>query len=137
MYFSTTLTSGKQKVGMRLPTPTVDGNSTTEICLMFYYYMFGENTSRLALFYDDDTYLTDSAKHIWHQTFNQGDLWRNENLTLNADLNLPMFFAASSLVDGLSDIAVDDASVTAGACEYPTSKTIYNSTGIAFVLFVI
>ena len=97
--------------------------SAQDACLTFYYYMHGQDTSTLMLYYDDGKAVS-AAMHIWHQTFDQGDLWRNESFTMTNLMPNALLFSASTSVDnGVSDIIVDDISITEGPCDVPTSKS--------------
>jgi hypothetical protein len=119
MYYSTTVFL-EPKTNVRMKLPKWNSNHPDGVCLAFHFYMHGSDSSRLSVFYDQ-------SAHIWHQSYDQGDLWRNESFTMTNLMTKAVVFSASAGKDGISDIVLDDISVTDGPCSVPTSECDFSS----------
>jgi hypothetical protein len=110
---------GTDRVGMKIAKwASADPDF---VCLTFYYYMHGNGSSSLMVFHDDGSYLKgDLSMHIWHESYDQRDLWRNQSITLSNILAYPLVFSATS--NDHFHVAVDDISITDGRCLEPTGN---------------
>ena len=82
------------------------------LCFTMFYYMRGSSMT-LTLDVGSGT--------VWHQSYDQGSIWRNVSVTID---ELPKICSVKATVSYSHNdiIAIDDISVTEGACTYPTSK---------------
>ncbi|XP_062969375.1 enteropeptidase [Cynocephalus volans] len=110
-YISTPTGPGgrKERVGLlSLPLdPTVE-----PVCLSFWYYMYGENVYKLNINVSSDQNM---EKTVFQKEGNYGDNWNYGQVTLNETVEYKVAFHAFKN-PLLSDIALDDISLTYGIC---------------------
>ncbi|KAK7094855.1 MAM and LDL-receptor class A domain-containing protein 1-like [Littorina saxatilis] len=97
----------------RLSSPLIDSQST-EVCVAFYYHMFGsgEGSLNLNVKAQDGTEYT-----LWQRSGGQTRQWHHAELSVpQASLPYSLVFEAVRGNNSASDIAVDDVNVTSGAC---------------------
>ncbi|XP_075860355.1 enteropeptidase [Microcebus murinus] len=115
-YISTPTGPGgrRERVGLlSLPLdPTLE-----PVCLSFWYYMYGENVYKLSINVSSDQNM---EKTIFHKEGNYGENWYYGQVTLNETVEFKVAFNAFKN-QFLSDIALDDISLTYGIC----NKSIY------------
>ncbi|XP_067654505.1 MAM and LDL-receptor class A domain-containing protein 2-like [Haliotis asinina] len=105
----------------RLVSPTYPP-SKADLCLNFYYHMYGSHIGTLNVKLLINTHLST----VWTKSGNQGNQWSLGSATLSAnDLtgNYQIAFEGVRGVSYLGDIAIDDVSITSGACASPASCT--------------
>ncbi|XP_066221989.1 enteropeptidase isoform X2 [Saccopteryx leptura] len=88
-------------------SPTVE-----PICLSFWYYMYGENVYKLSI---NISSYQNMEKIIFQKEGNYGKNWNYGQVTINETIEFQVSFNAfkNKL---LSDIALDDISLTSGIC---------------------
>ncbi|XP_054432604.1 enteropeptidase [Pteronotus mesoamericanus] len=88
-------------------------NPTLEpVCLSFWYYMYGENVYKLSLHISSDQNM---EKIIFQKEGNYGKNWNYGQVTINETMQFKVSFNAFKN-KFLSDIALDDISLTNGIC---------------------
>ncbi|XP_066300039.1 MAM and LDL-receptor class A domain-containing protein 2-like [Branchiostoma lanceolatum] len=99
---------------IRLLSPTYP--STSGQCLRFYYHMYGTDVGFLSV-------LTRAfgtvGPAVWTQMGDQGDQWQVAELTVSSPTPYQMVFEFISGTGQQGDIAIDDVSITDGACSPP------------------
>ncbi|GFR70351.1 MAM and LDL-receptor class A domain-containing protein 1-like [Elysia marginata] len=99
-------------------SPPYNDAKIGDVCLHFFYFMYGSNVGALNLYVKS---VTQSAlgQPIWKMTGNQGQRWIQTEVTIRA----ASFKGAYQIIfEGIrgtnyrADIALDDISFTAGAC---------------------
>ncbi|XP_008829018.1 enteropeptidase isoform X2 [Nannospalax galili] len=115
-YISTPTGQGwrRERVGLfSLPL-----DSTLEpVCLSFWYYMYGENVYNLSIHVISDKNV---VKTIFQREGNYGESWYYGQYTLYEATEFKVMISAFKN-PGLSDIALDDISLTHGIC----SESLY------------
>ncbi|XP_006216822.2 enteropeptidase [Vicugna pacos] len=110
-YISTPTGPGgrQERVGLlSLPLdPTLE-----PVCLSFWYYMYGENVYKLNVNVSSDQNM---EKTIFQKEGNYGENWNYGQVTLNETVEFKVVFNAFKNAY-LSDIALDDISLTYGIC---------------------
>ncbi|EPY81689.1 enteropeptidase [Camelus ferus] len=110
-YISTPTGPGgrQERVGLlSLPLdPTLE-----PVCLSFWYYMYGENVYKLNVNVSSDQNM---EKTIFQKEGNYGENWNYAQVTLNETVEFKVVFNAFKNAY-LSDIALDDISLTYGIC---------------------
>ncbi|XP_046504290.1 enteropeptidase [Equus quagga] len=110
-YISTPTGPGgrRERVGLlSLPLdPTLE-----PVCLSFWYYMYGENVYKLSINISSDQNM---EKMIFQKEGNYGETWNYGQVTLNETVEFKVAFNAFKN-QLLSDIALDDISLTNGIC---------------------
>ncbi|XP_007933100.1 enteropeptidase [Orycteropus afer afer] len=82
------------------------------ICLSFWYYMYGENVYKLSINISSGQNM---EKTIFQKEGNYGENWNYGQVTLNETVEFKIAFDAFKN-NFLSDIALDDISLTYGFC---------------------
>ncbi|XP_077865040.1 MAM and LDL-receptor class A domain-containing protein 2-like [Saccoglossus kowalevskii] len=95
-------------ISSSLPPSPVDGH-----CLQFWYHMLGSYVGDLNI-YVLDSHGTENK--IWTRMGTQGNEWRHGQRDLHITTEYEIIFEASRITHKRSDIAIDDLSVTNGAC---------------------
>ncbi|KAL2805280.1 enteropeptidase precursor [Daubentonia madagascariensis] len=110
-YISTPTGPGgrRERVGLlSLPLdPTLE-----PVCLSFWYYMYGENVYKLSINISSDQNM---EKTIFQKEGNYGENWNYGQVTLIEPVEFKVAFNAFKNLF-LSDIALDDISLTYGIC---------------------
>ncbi|XP_025741217.1 enteropeptidase [Callorhinus ursinus] len=110
-YISTPTGPGgrRERVGLlSLPLdPTLE-----PVCLSFWYYMYGENVYKLSINISSDQNM---EKTVFQKEGNYGENWNYGQVTLNETVEFKVAFNAFKN-QILSDIALDDISLTYGIC---------------------
>ncbi|XP_022430188.1 enteropeptidase isoform X1 [Delphinapterus leucas] len=110
-YISTPTGPGgrRERVGLLslLLEPTLE-----PACLSFWYYMYGENVYKLSINISSDQNM---EKTIFQKEGNYGENWNYGQVTLNETVEFKVAFNAFKN-QFLSDIALDDISLTYGIC---------------------
>uniref|UniRef100_G1M0G9 Enteropeptidase n=2 Tax=Ailuropoda melanoleuca TaxID=9646 RepID=G1M0G9_AILME len=110
-YISTPTGPGgrQERVGLTsLPLdPTLE-----PVCLSFWYYMYGENVYKLSVNISSDQNV---EKTVFQKEGNYGENWNYGQVTLNETVEFKVAFNAFKN-QILSDIALDDISLTHGIC---------------------
>uniref|UniRef100_A0A8C3YND0 Enteropeptidase n=1 Tax=Catagonus wagneri TaxID=51154 RepID=A0A8C3YND0_9CETA len=110
-YISTPTGPGgrQERVGLlSLPLhPTLE-----PVCLSFWYHMYGENVYQLSVNISNDQNM---EKIIFQKEGNYGENWNYGQVTLNETVEFKVAFNAFKN-QFLSDIALDDISLTHGIC---------------------
>ncbi|XP_025851483.2 enteropeptidase isoform X2 [Vulpes vulpes] len=110
-YISTPTGPGgrRERVGLlSLPLdPTLE-----PVCLSFWYYMYGENVYKLSINISSDQHM---EKTVFEKEGNYGESWNYGQVTLNETVEFKVAFNAFKN-QILSDIALDDISLTYGIC---------------------
>uniref|UniRef100_A0A452UGH6 Enteropeptidase n=1 Tax=Ursus maritimus TaxID=29073 RepID=A0A452UGH6_URSMA len=110
-YISTPTGPGgrQERVGLTsLPLdPTLE-----PVCLSFWYYMYGENVYKLSVNISSDQNV---EKTVFQKGGNYGENWNYGQVTLNETVEFKVAFNAFKN-QILSDIALDDISLTHGIC---------------------
>nr|KAF6383975.1 transmembrane serine protease 15 [Pipistrellus kuhlii] len=110
-YISTPTGRGwkQERVGLlSLPlNPTVE-----PVCLSFWYHMYGENVYKLSINISNDQNM---EKTVFQKEGNYGNNWNYGQVTINETVEFKVSFNAFKNVH-LSDIALDDISLTDGIC---------------------
>ncbi|XP_047650784.1 enteropeptidase isoform X1 [Phacochoerus africanus] len=124
-YISTPTGPGgrQERVGLlSLPLePTLE-----PVCLSFWYYMYGENVYKLSINISNDQNV---EKIIFQKEGNYGENWNYGQVTLNETVEFKVAFNAFKN-QFLSDIALDDISLTYGICNvslYPEPTLVPTS----------
>ncbi|XP_032030156.1 enteropeptidase [Hylobates moloch] len=81
-------------------------------CLSFWYHMYGENVHKLSINISNDQNM---EKTVFQKEGNYGDNWNYGQVTLNETVKFKVAFNAFKKKI-LSDIALDDISLTYGIC---------------------
>ncbi|XP_029794544.1 enteropeptidase [Suricata suricatta] len=90
-------------------------NPTLEpVCLSFWYYMYGKNVYKLSISININSN-QNMEKIIFQKEGNYGENWNYGQVTLNETLEFKVAFNAFKN-QFLSDIALDDISLTYGIC---------------------
>ncbi|XP_008053518.1 enteropeptidase [Carlito syrichta] len=82
------------------------------VCLSFWYYMYGKNVYKLSINISSDQ---NTEKTIFQKEGNYGENWNYGQVTLNETVQFKVAFNAFKN-QLLSDIALDDISLTYGTC---------------------
>uniref|UniRef100_A0A8C9NXP7 Transmembrane serine protease 15 n=1 Tax=Spermophilus dauricus TaxID=99837 RepID=A0A8C9NXP7_SPEDA len=124
-YISTPTGPGgrRERVGLLslLLEPTLE-----PACLSFWYYMYGENVYKLSINISNDKNM---EKTIFQKEGNYGENWNYGQVTLNETEEFKVVFSAIKN-QILSDIALDDISLTHGICNqslYPEPTLVPTS----------
>ncbi|XP_008303174.1 enteropeptidase, partial [Stegastes partitus] len=90
---------------------------TRPMCLSFWYHMFGENVHRLrVLLLLAPTQTESTATVLFQKDGNYGNTWNYGQVTLNLTSEATVTFEALKKGGFLSDIALDDITLTSDAC---------------------
>ncbi|XP_067654295.1 MAM and LDL-receptor class A domain-containing protein 1-like isoform X2 [Haliotis asinina] len=122
-YLYTEASARKQGDKARILSPTYHDNQ--EMCVKFYYYMYGSSMGTLNVYVKDGN---NTGRPLFSRSGNQGNRWTVGETTI------PAFIATSAsgyqmVFEGVrgsgyeSDIALDDVSFTVGACSNPGDCT--------------
>ncbi|XP_058378935.1 enteropeptidase [Diceros bicornis minor] len=96
------------------------------VCLSFWYYMYGDNVYKLSINISNDQ----TEKIIFQREGNYGESWNYGQVTLNETVEFKLAFNGFKN-PYLSDIALDDISLTSGICNvsfYPEPTLIPTPT---------
>ncbi|XP_030010157.1 enteropeptidase [Sphaeramia orbicularis] len=86
--------------------------STQPMCLQFWYHMFGEDVHHLRVLLHQASNVT----VLFQKDGNYGDNWNAGQVTLNLTTETVVVFEALKKGGMRNDIALDDISLTSGAC---------------------
>ncbi|XP_003783951.1 enteropeptidase [Otolemur garnettii] len=110
-YISTPTGPGGRQERVELRSLPLDPTSEP-VCLSFWYYMYGENVYKLSINISSGQNM---EKTIFQREGNYGENWNYGQVTLNETVEFKVAFNAfKNRV--LSDIALDDISLTSGMC---------------------
>ncbi|XP_062036208.1 enteropeptidase [Lepus europaeus] len=110
-YISTpTGPGGRQETVILLSLPL--DRTLDPVCLSFWYYMYGENVYKLSINISNDQNI---EKTVFQKEGNYGENWNYGQVTLNETVEFKVAFNAFKR-QLLSDIALDDISLTQGVC---------------------
>ncbi|KFO24146.1 Enteropeptidase [Fukomys damarensis] len=110
-YISTPTGPGGRKERVGLLSLPLDP-SLNPVCLSFWYYMYGDNVYKLSINVSSDENM---EKTIFQKEGNYGQNWNYGQVTLNETREFKIAFNAFKN-PRLSDIALDDISLTNGIC---------------------
>ncbi|XP_058919857.1 enteropeptidase isoform X2 [Kogia breviceps] len=110
-YISTPTGPGGRQERVRLLSLLLDP-TLEPVCLSFWYYMYGENVCNLSINISSDENM---EKRIFQKEGNYGENWNYGQVTLNETMEFKVAFNAFKN-QFLSDIALDDISLTYGIC---------------------
>ncbi|XP_067848346.1 enteropeptidase [Heptranchias perlo] len=105
-----------RKIRLFSPVLSVDPEPS---CLSFWYHMYGIDVSRLRVYIASDG---DASRTAFQKEGNYGNRWNYGQLTINETSAVRVVFEAIKNIGLLTDIALDDISLTNGTCkesEYP------------------
>ncbi|XP_033751994.1 MAM and LDL-receptor class A domain-containing protein 1-like [Pecten maximus] len=105
----------------RLVSPPITGHG--QMCLNFWYHMFGANINSLSV------YLLRSASlgtAVWTKQGTQGNAWKQAQVPVTVQGQFSVVMEASRGVSYLGDIAIDDVSLTTGSCSGSTNANSCN-----------
>ncbi|KAM5277920.1 enteropeptidase isoform 1-T1 [Hipposideros larvatus] len=110
-YISTPTGPGGRQERVQLSSLPLDP-TLEPVCLSFWYYMYGENVYKLSINISNDQNM---EKIIFQKEGNYGKNWNYGQVTINETVEFKVAFNAfkNRL---LSDIALDDISLTYGTC---------------------
>lgn len=110
-YISTPTGPGGRQERVQLSSLPLDP-TLEPVCLSFWYYMYGENVYKLSINISNDQNM---EKIIFQKEGNYGKIWNYGQVTINETVEFKVAFNAfkNRL---LSDIALDDISLTYGTC---------------------
>eukprot|EP00794_Sanderia_malayensis_P013852 gene13852-15300_t len=95
---------------------------TTGQCMSFWYHMFGEDIGCLEVHVRDEK--TGKSKQIWTLSGDQGDQWKEANVTIKSSDIYRITFEATRGDGFKGDIAIDDVIFWNGSClEEPATTT--------------
>ncbi|WAR02785.1 MLRP2-like protein [Mya arenaria] len=99
---------------------------TTATCMSFWYFMYGQNVGTLRLYQPT----AKNSSLLWQVSGNQGNSWRNQQVTINSTTNWQVTFDGDIGSGIQGDIAIDDVIFTPGQCTgvVPTFSSIQYST---------
>jgi len=103
---------------------------TSDLCLGVWYNMNGEDIDTLSISTKDDSGVT---TQLVSETGDQGQGWKHMETTLTStgSKRVEVMIRASTGTSVLSDIAIDDVTVSTGQCGMTTpSSTVQSSTSI-------
>ncbi|XP_072900920.1 enteropeptidase [Hemitrygon akajei] len=108
---------------IRLYSPMLS-TDTNPSCLSFWYHMYGRNVATLRVYITLDEV---EGFVVFEKDGNYGDQWNYGQLTINETTSVRVIFEATKRYWIQSDIALDDISLTTGACNdsgyiEPTAK---------------
>ncbi|KAI4889773.1 hypothetical protein NFI96_017910 [Prochilodus magdalenae] len=83
-----------------------------DVCLRFWYHMFGEDVFRLVVKSEQGSIGT----ILFQKDGNYGDNWNYAQITINNTADQTIVFEASKNTGMRNDIALDDISMTPGPC---------------------
>jgi len=86
-----------------------------DICIDFYYHMYGKDVNILELYWIRNSQNTGDRKYLWHQSYDQGDTWLHFYKTLKA-FSGSISFVGHSGWSRDSFIALDDVKMLEGSC---------------------
>ncbi|KAI4579309.1 hypothetical protein MJG53_001183 [Ovis ammon polii x Ovis aries] len=110
-YISTPTGPGGRRERVGLLTLPLDP-TPEQACLSFWYYMYGENVYKLSINISSDR---NTEKTIFQKEGNYGQNWNYGQVTLNETVEFKVAFYGFKN-QFLSDIALDDISLTYGIC---------------------
>lgn len=110
-YISTPTGPGGRRERVGLLTLPLDP-TPEQACLSFWYYMYGENVYKLSINISSDQ---NTEKTIFQKEGNYGQNWNYGQVTLNETVEFKVAFYGFKN-QFLSDIALDDISLTYGIC---------------------
>ncbi|XP_042563360.1 enteropeptidase [Clupea harengus] len=87
--------------------------SNGSVCLSFWYHMYGLEVSSLSVWVESGS----NSSELFHKEGNYGDHWNYGQITLNTTTHITVVFQARKRTSRGNDIAVDDISLSSGACE--------------------
>ena len=81
-YYMYVETSAPNRVGAvaRLVSPTVNFQSSQQMCVSFYYNMYGDQVDNLNVYAKTGSNLGNA---IWTRKGNQGNAWKQASITVN------------------------------------------------------
>ncbi|XP_053421792.1 enteropeptidase isoform X2 [Nycticebus coucang] len=134
-YISTPTGPGGRQERVELRSLPLDP-TLEPVCLSFWYYMYGENVYKLSINIISDQNM---EKTIFQKEGNYGENWNYGQVTLNETVEFKVAFNAFKNWF-LSDIALDDISLTSGMCNAslypePTSTPELPNCGGPFELW--
>ncbi|XP_031568759.1 MAM and LDL-receptor class A domain-containing protein 2-like [Actinia tenebrosa] len=103
--------------------------ATSGRCMSFWYSMYGGGMGDLNVYLKDPE--TGAMEKIWSKSGDQGQDWKNAEVTIKRAANYKVVFEAVRGVDFRSDIALDDVTFKDGSCAglrptiaLPTTKVV-------------
>ncbi|XP_048396068.1 enteropeptidase [Stegostoma tigrinum] len=100
-----------RKIRLLSPMLSVETESS---CLTFWYYMYGIHVSRLRVYITSNKNVSRTA---FQKEGNYGNQWNYGQLTINETDKVMVVFEAIKDIRQLSEIALDDISLTNGICK--------------------
>ncbi|KAG5286596.1 hypothetical protein AALO_G00016710 [Alosa alosa] len=106
---------------MMSPACTVPGNH----CLRFWYHMYGTSFLMALNVYQ---LVDNKATKVWSKLNNQGNYWQEAKVNIKVSGPFQIIVEAIRGSTELSDVALDDVSITYGGCGDSSSTGIYPTT---------
>ncbi|XP_072036874.1 MAM and LDL-receptor class A domain-containing protein 1-like [Amphiura filiformis] len=119
----------------RLLSPTVvipsSSNTSTDLCLKFYYHMYGPPNQDLHVFVREHGENVPQYSH-WNVSGNLGDTWHEHSIDMSINFGFQIVFQGTKGSQYHGDISLDDISVTRGQCiGIPVNATTTPATSTA------
>ena len=97
-----------------ISTPTFN-IGLSDICIDFYYNMYGKDVYMLELYWNQDADEKSEALYLWHQSYDQGNIWLHFYKTVRSFSGSISFLGHSGWSKD-SFIALDDITIYQGSC---------------------
>ena len=128
----TEASSGVPGFNTTLMSPLIYANSTSAVCLAFWYHMYGVNCGTLAV----ERVLPEpmeSSETLWSASGNQGYQWTQVKVEIPDDGNdFRVKFVVTRGNGYRGDIAIDDVTVKSGLCFQGNSILCYSRLVLLF-----
>lgn len=110
LYMDSSNMSNFEKVNFTSTTITKRG----ELCLVFWYYMFGKHMGSLNVYYESDT---GHSVKLFSKSNNQGQRWHSAHIDINVGMNFKVAIEGTRGNGIESEIAIDDIILLSGDCK--------------------
>ncbi|XP_051554355.1 zonadhesin [Myxocyprinus asiaticus] len=100
-------------------------NTPGKQCVSFWYHMYGlANAMSLKLY----LFVNNHAVKIWSRFNNQGNHWYQGRVEIKPQQPFQIIVEGIRGSDPRSDVAIDDVTITFGACEYSSTEDFGSTT---------
>ncbi|XP_031568761.1 MAM and LDL-receptor class A domain-containing protein 1-like [Actinia tenebrosa] len=86
--------------------------TSTAVCLHFWYHMFGDTIGSLTVYIDNEH----GRSKIWEIKGNQGNEWKNANVPIKSKSSFRIVIEGERGLGYTGDIGLDDIAVRSGSC---------------------